>query len=201
MTLEDARIPLILASASPRRRELLAQVGVTPDGVEPADLDESARPGETPRMLAARLASDKARTVAERRAAAGAPPAYVLGADTLVAVGRRVLGKPADAAEARRMLELLSGRSHRVLTGVAAVAPDGRIAGRVAETRVRFKRLAAPELEVFIASGEWSDAAGAYKIHQRAGAFVLSLQGSYSAVVGLPLYETLALLRGLGWRG
>jgi septum formation protein len=124
----------------------------------------------------------------------------VLGADTLVAVGRRILNKPETELEARRMLALLSGRAHRVLTGVAVIAPGGRAGGRLVETRVRFKRLSCEETEAFIASGEWRDAAGGYKIHQRAGGFVVALSGSFSAVVGLPLYETRTLLDGLGWR-
>lgn len=187
---------LILASASPRRLQLLAQVGVVPDLVDPADLDESALPDETPRRLALRLAVEKAKMVAARH-----DGAFVLGADTLVAVGRRVLGKPADAAQARKMLALLSGRPHKVLTGVAAVAPDGRVASRLSETRVTFKRVTPQEADRFIASQEWADAAGGYKIHQGAGAFVTDLAGSYTGVVGLPLYEALALLRGLGWAG
>lgn len=187
---------LILASASPRRLQLLAQVGVTPDQVDPADLDETALPDETPRRLALRLATQKAQTVAERHA-----NAFVLAADTLVAVGRRVLGKPESADQARKMLDLLSGRPHKVLTGVAVVAPDGRVASRLSETRVTFKRLTPQEADHFIASEEWADAAGGYKIHQGAGAFVTELSGSYTGVVGLPLYEALALLRGLGWRG
>jgi septum formation protein len=189
------RPTLILASASPRRLQLLAQAGIAPDAVDPADLDESALKDETPRRLALRLAGDKARAVAARH-----PGAFVLGADTLVAVGRRVLGKPADEGEARRMLALLSGRAHRVLTGVAVIAPDGRTASRLSETRVTFKRLTPAESDRFIAAGEWADAAGGYKIHQSAGAFVTELSGSYTGVVGLPLYESLSLLRGLGWR-
>lgn len=188
------RPDLILASASPRRLQLLAQVGVIPDAVDPSDIDETARKDETPRRLALRLAIEKASAVAVRR-----PGAFVLGADTVVAVGRRVLGKPESADEARRMLMLLSGRPHKVLTGVAVVAPDGRIASRLTETRVAFKRLTVQETDAFIAGGEWADAAGGYKIHQSAGAFVTELSGSYTGVVGLPLYETLALLRGLGW--
>jgi len=189
------RPALVLASASPRRLQLLAQVGVSPDAVDPADLDESALKDETPRRLALRLAQEKARAVAVRHS-----NAFVLGADTVVAVGRRVLGKPADSGEAHRMLALLSGRAHRVLTGVAVIAPDGRIASRLSEARVTFKRLTPAEADGFIAGGEWADAAGGYKIHQGAGAFVTDLSGSYTGVVGLPLYETLALLRGLGWR-
>lgn len=185
----------MLASASPRRLQLLRQVGVEPDLVDPSDIDETPGKDETPRRLALRLAQEKAVAVAGRH-----PDAYVLGSDTLVAVGRRVLNKPADEAEARRMLTLLSGRSHRVMTGVAVVAPGGRVSGRVVETRITFKRLTDTELDAFIASGDWEDAAGGYKIHQRAGAFVTSLQGSFTGVVGLPLYEALALLNGLGWR-
>lgn len=188
--------PLILASASPRRLELLRQVGVEPDGVDPADIDETPLKTETPRRLVERLARAKAAAVAARR-----PGAYVLGSDTTVAVGRRILEKPLDEADARRMLSLLSGRAHRVLTGVAVVAPDGRCSARVVESRLAFKRLTDQELDDFIASADWRDAAGGYKIHQRAGAFVTWLQGSFTGVVGLPLYETLALLRGLGWKG
>jgi septum formation protein len=191
----NARTPLVLASASPRRLELLRQIGVEPDRIDPADVDEIPGRDETPRRLALRLALAKAAAVAPSH-----PDAYVLGADTLVAVGLRILNKPADEAEARRMLDLLSGRAHKVLTGVAVAAPGGRIASRVVETRVRFKRLSAEEIAGFIESGEWRDAAGGYKIHQRAGGFVLSLSGSFSAVVGLPLYETRMLLEGLGWR-
>jgi septum formation protein len=191
----NARTPLVLASASPRRLELLRQIGVEPDRIDPADIDETPGRDETPRRLVLRLALAKAAAVAPSH-----PDAYVLGADTLVAVGLRILNKPADEAEARRMLDLLSGRAHKVVTGVAVAAPGGRIASRVVETRVRFKRLSAEEIAGFIESREWRDAAGGYKIHQRAGGFVLSLSGSFSAVVGLPLYETRMLLEGLGWR-
>ena len=186
---------LVLGSASPRRLQLLAQVGVTPDLVDPADIDETVRRDETPRLLVKRLAGEKAAAVAARH-----PDAFVLGADTIVAVGTRVLGKPEDEADARRMLKLLSGRSHKVLTGVAVIAPGGRSASRIVESRIAFKRLTPSETESFIASRDWDDAAGGYKIHQRAGAFVTSLQGSFTGVVGLPLYETLALLTGLGWK-
>ena len=191
----NARAPLVLASASPRRLELLRQIGMEPDRIDPADIDETPGRDETPRRLALRLALGKASAVAARH-----PDAYVLGSDTLVAVGLRILNKPEDEAEARRMLALLSGRAHKVLTGVAVIAPGGRTASRVVETRVRFKRLSADETDDFIASGEWRDAAGGYKIHQRAGGYVIDLSGSYSAVVGLPLYETRMLLEGLGWR-
>jgi len=189
------RVPLVLASASPRRLELLRQIGIEPDQVDPADIDETPGRDETPRRLALRLALGKASVVAARH-----PDAFVLGSDTLVAVGLRILNKPEDEAEARRMLALLSGRTHKVLTGVAVIAPGGRTASRLVETKVRFKRLSAEETDDFIAAGDWRDAAGGYKIHQRAGGFVIDLSGSYSAVVGLPLYETRMLLEGLGWR-
>jgi septum formation protein len=186
---------LVLASASPRRLELLRQVGITPDAVDPADIDETPLKDETPRLLVARLSRGKAAAVAARREGA-----YVLAADTVVAVGRRILNKPTDETDARRMLGLLSGRAHKVLTGVTLIAPGGRTGQRLSETRLRFKRLTKGEIDGFIASGEWQDAAGGYKIHQRAGGFCLSLSGSFTGVVGLPLYETLALMDGLGFR-
>ena len=190
-----ARPPLVLASASPRRLELLRQVGVEPDEVLAAEVDESPLKKETPRRLAERLAREKARAVAALR-----PGAYVLAADTVVAVGRRLLEKAGDEQEARRFLELLSGRAHRVLTGVTVLAPDGREAGRVSDSRLHFKRLTPAEVDGYVASGEWRGKAGGYGVQGRAGGFVLDLHGSYSGVVGLPLYETLCLLEGLGWR-
>jgi septum formation protein len=189
------RSPLVLASASPRRLELLRQVGVEPDRVEPADIDESQLPKETPRLMALRLARAKAAAAAPR-----AEGAYVLAADTIVAVGRRILGKPSDEAQARKWLELISGRAHRVLTAVAVHAPDGRMASRLGEARIQFKRLTRREIDAYLQSGEWRGKAGAYGVQGHAGAFVTALQGSYTAVVGLPLYETLALLEGLGFR-
>ncbi|MDP2258865.1 MAG: nucleoside triphosphate pyrophosphatase [Caulobacter sp.] len=187
---------LVLASASPRRLELLRQVGIEPDRVDPADIDETPQRDETPRRLVARLAIGKAQAVSARH-----PDAHVLAADTIVAVGRRILGKPEDAADARRMLTLLSGRPHKVLTGVAVIAPEGRAASRVVESRITFKRITDREVDAFIAGGDWTDASGGYKIHRLAGAFVTDISGSYTSVVGLPLYETLNLLGGLGWRG
>lgn len=186
---------LILASASPRRLQLLAQVGIEPDSVLAADLDETPLRTDTPRTLALRLASAKAAHVAER--AAGA---FVLAADTVVAVGRRVLPKAENTQEVADCLQLLSGRSHRVLTGIAAVAPGGKTAARLVESKVRFKRLSPQELDSYLASGEGVGKAGGYAIQGRAGAFVIELQGSYSGVVGLPLYETTNLLQGLGYR-
>jgi len=186
---------LVLASASPRRLELLSQAGIVPDVVDAADVDESALKNETPRLLALRLAGEKARVVAGRR-----PGAYVLGADTVVAVGRRVLGKPSDEADARRMLSLLSGRGHRVYTGVTVIAPDGREASRLGEARVKFKRFGPEDMKALMAAEEWRGVAGAYRIQGRAGACVTGLIGSYTAVVGLPLYEAVGLLHGLGWK-
>ena len=189
-----ARPELVLASASPRRVELLALVGITPDRIEPADIDETPLKGETPPRLAARLAVSKAQAVAAR-----APDAVVLAADTVVAVGRRLLEKAADEAEAERFLRLLSGRNHRVLTGVA-VAAGGRVRHRVVDTRATFKVLSDAEIAAYVASGEWRGKAGGYGIQGRAGAFVTRIVGSYPAVMGLPLYETVNLLNGAGWR-
>ena len=186
---------LVLASASPRRLDLLAQIGLAPDRVAPADVDETPLRDELPRRLALRLAAAKAEAVAAR-----SPDAYVLAADTVVAQGRRLLGKAEDAAQARAWLELMSGRAHRVFTGVAVIAPSGRKAVRLAEARVRFKRLTTAEIDAYLACGEWEGKAGAYAIQGRAGGFVIEVQGSYSAVIGLPLYETRMLLDGLGYR-
>lgn len=185
----------MLASASPRRLDLLRQIGVAPDAVIGAELDETPKRDETPRQLAIRLAAEKAARVAEAE-----PGAYVLAADTVVALGRRVLPKVEDEAEGRRCLELLSGRAHRVLTGVAVVAPGGRRAERLVETRVYFKRLGPDEVRRYLETGEGQGKAGGYAIQGHAGAFVTALQGSYSSVVGLPLYETMNLLTGLGFR-
>jgi septum formation protein len=188
------RPPLVLASASPRRLELLARIGVVPDRVAPTDIDETPLKAELPRLLAARLARGKAEA-----AAAAAPGALVLAADTVVGVGRRILGKPADEAEARRFLGLLSGRRHRVMTGVCLVRPDGRRSERLVTTILAFQRLTAAQVEDFLASGEWRGVAGGYQIQKRAEVFVRFLSGSHSNVVGLPLFETAQLLRGAGW--
>lgn len=187
---------LILASASPRRLDLLNQIGIVPDGVDAADLDETALADETPRRLALRLAGAKADQVAAKW-----PGAFVLAADTVVAVGRRVLPKAADEAQVRACLVLLSGRAHRVLTGIAVQAPDGRTASRLVESRVHFKRLSQQDISAYLACGEGVGKAGGYAIQGRAGALVTALQGSYSGVVGLGLYETANLLSGLGFTG
>jgi len=185
---------LVLASSSPRRIELLAQIGVVPDHVDPADIDETPLKGETPARLAERLARGKAEVVAAR-----SPDAIVLAADTVVALGRRLLEKPADGAEARRFLELLSGRNHRVFTGVVVIA-DGQATSRVVDTRVSFKTLSPEEIATYVASGEWRGKAGGYGIQGAAAAFVRRIVGSHPAVMGLPLYEAANLLRGAGWR-
>ncbi len=184
---------LILASASPRRLELLRQVGIEPDHVIPADLDEAAVPGELPRVHAGRLADAKAARVAGAHRGA-----YVLGADTVVACGRRILGKARDEMEARAYLALLSGRRHRVFGGICLITPDGTSVSRVVLTSVVFKRLSEAEIDDYLDHGEWRGKAGAYAIQGRAAAFVRQLSGSYSNVVGLPLFEVHALLSGLG---
>ena len=186
---------LVLASASPRRLELLKQIGITPDDVAPADIDESPRASELPIHMAERLAVAKAKAVAEK-----APGAFVIGADTVVACGRRALPKAVDEVEARRFLSFLSGRRHRVLGGLCIIAPDGRCIQRAVTTAVVFKRLEASEIDVYLASGEWRDKAGAYAIQGLAAAFVRKIIGSYSNVVGLPLFETANTLKGLGYQ-
>ena len=185
---------LVLASASPRRLALLRQVGIAPDAVAPAALDEAPRPRELPADYVRRVARDKAAAVAPRHG-----DAFVLAADTVVALGRRILPKAEDEATARDCLRRLSGRRHRVLGAVVVVAPDGRRAERLVATTVTFKRLTAAEIAAYLASGEWRGKAGGYAIQGRAAAFIPRLNGSYPNVVGLPLTETLALLTGLGY--
>ncbi len=187
-----APVPLVLASASPRRLELLARIGITPDRVAPTDVDETPRKAELPRLLAARLAEAKARAV-------DAPGALVLAADTVVGLGRRILGKPADAEEARRFLTLLSGRRHQVHTGVVLRLPDGALRRRLVTSVVAFQRLTDQQVATYLDTGEWQGKAGGYAIQGRAEMFVRFLSGSHSNVVGLPLFETAQLLRGCGW--
>ncbi len=183
---------LILASGSPRRVELLAQIGVAPAAIDPAAIDETPRRGELPAALAARLAQAKARAVAVRH-----PGAHVLGADTVVACGRRILPKAETEAEARACLGLLSGRRHRVIGGLCILSPAGNARERLVTSVVVFKRLTAAEIEAYVAGNEWHGKAGGYAIQGRAAAFVRFLSGSYSNVVGLPLYETASLLSAL----
>jgi septum formation protein len=187
--------PLVLASASPRRLDLLARIGIRPDLVLPAAIDEAPLRHELPRQHAARLAAAKAEAVLPL-----APPgALVLAADTVVGVGRRILGKPADAAEARRFLALLSGRRHRVTTAVVLRRADAPAATRQVETALAFQRLTDQQIDAYLDSGEWQGKAGGYAIQGRAEMFVRFLSGSWSNVVGLPLFETAQLLRGAGW--
>jgi septum formation protein len=187
-----ARVRLILASASPRRLELLARIGIVPDEIRPAEIDETPLKSELPASYAARMSAEKAAAVA-------APGALVLAADTVVAAGRRILPKTEDEGEARRMLELLSGRRHRVLSAVSLIDGDGLARHRLSTSIVTFKRLDPGEIDAYLASGEWRGKAGGYAIQGRAEALVRSLQGSHSGVMGLPLYETRALLRAAGY--
>ena len=185
---------LVLASASPRRLALLAQLGLRPDAVIPAGIDETPRPGEAPRLCAVRLARAKAEAVA-----ALAPDALILAADTLVAAGRRILPKAETEAEASACLALLSGRRHRVLTALALRTPEGRISQRLVTSIVTFARLPPAQIDALIAAGDWRGKAGGYAIQGAAAASIRFLSGSHSAVVGLPLFETAQLLRGQGW--
>jgi septum formation protein len=183
---------LVLASASPRRLELLARIGIVPDAVIPAEIDESPARGELPAVHARRMAAGKAAAVAE-------PGSLVLAADTVVAIGRRILPKAENEEQARTALALLSGRRHRVLSAVTAVAPDGRVRHRLSTSIVAFKRLSEEEIEAYLASGEWLGKAGGYAIQGRAEALIRSISGSHSGVMGLPLFETRALLRASGY--
>ena len=195
---------LILASGSPRRLALLAQIGVTPDSVLPSEIDETPLRTEAPRALAQRLAAEKTEKSAALAAMSSDPaPCLTLAADTVVAVGRRVLPKCETPDEAEACLRLLSGRGHRVYTGVALATASGALRRRLVETRVQFKRLSRDEMDAYVASGEWRGKAGGYAIQGLAGGFVVRIVGSYTNVVGLPLAETAALLGGegyLAWR-
>lgn len=190
----------VLGSASPRRLDLLARLGLTPDAVDPAEIDETPEKDELPAAYAARMAAEKARTVASRH-----PDAVVLAADTVVAVGRRILPKAEDPVTARACLKLLSGRRHRVFGGVTIIRPEGlMVAGeparhdRLVQTTVSFKRLEAQEVDLYIESGEWRGKAGGYAIQGRAEGLVRFVSGSYSNIVGLPLFEVRQILRPLG---
>jgi len=185
---------LILASASPRRLDLLAQIGVIPDAVDPADIDESPRGHELPKDYAMRMAAEKARRVAGRH-----PASLVLAGDTVVACGRRILPKAEDEAAARQCLALLSGRRHHVVSAVTLIDADGGARHRLSDSIVTFKRLHPREIDAYIESGEWHGKAGGYAIQGRAAGLVRALSGSHSGVVGLPLYETRALLLSAGY--
>jgi septum formation protein len=191
---------LVLASGSPRRIELLQQAGIEPHRVFPADVDETPLKAEHPRSLAKRLAKAKAERVAEAlKGDADAEGAFILAADTVVAVGRRILPKAELIDEASNCLRLLSGRSHRVYSGVCLITASGKSRQRLVETRVRFKRLSREELESYLASGEWRGKAGGYAVQGLAGSFVVKIVGSYTNIVGLPLYETVGLLTAEGF--
>lgn len=186
---------LVLASASPRRLDLLAQVGLAPDAVDPAAIDETPRSGELPARHAIRLAEAKARAVAPRH-----PDAFVLAADTVVACGRRILPQALEQETARECLALLSGRRHRVHGAIALIAGERRLITRRVETAVAFRRLDAAEIDAYLATGEWHGKAGGYAIQGMAARFIRTIIGSYTNVVGLPLFETVNLLAGQGFR-
>ena len=191
---------LILASGSPRRVELLAQAGIEPARLMPMDIDETPKKSEHPRSLARRLSTGKAEAaLAVIRSDPAYDDCYILAADTVVAVGRRILPKAEMVDEASSALHLLSGRSHRVFTGVCLITPDRKVRLKVIDTKVRFKRLSTLDIESYLASGQWRGKAGGYGIQGIAGSFVVKLVGSYTNVVGLPLYETVALLMGEGF--
>ncbi len=197
---QNWRPKLVLASASPRRLALLEQAGIRPDALLPTDIDETPKKNERPRDLARRLAREKAEAA---YGVSGNRPeltgSYIVSADTVVALGRRVLPKPEVVDEAAECLRLLSGRTHRVYTGVTLVTPKGGFREKIVETRIRFKRLSSQDIESYLATGEWRGKAGGYAAQGIAGAFILKLVGSHTGVVGLPLYETLALLGGEGY--
>ncbi|MEM1371000.1 MAG: Maf-like protein [Pseudomonadota bacterium] len=196
-----ARPKLVLASASPRRLMLLSQVGIDPDALRPASIDETPRKGEMPRGLVLRLAREKADAAQSQILNdPNVADAFILAADTIVTVGRRILGKPEFLETAVTSLQLLSGRSHKVLTGICLITPDDKVRTRLVETRVRFKHLSRQEIEAYIASREWRGKAGAYAIQGLAGCFVQKLSGSYTNVVGLPLAETVNMLIGDGFK-
>jgi septum formation protein len=192
---------LVLASGSPRRVELLAQAGIEPDRLLPANIDETPLKSEHPRSLARRLSRTKAEKawslLQDEKNNDGA---FVLAADTVVAVGRQVMPKAEMLDEASQCLRMLSGRNHKVYTGICLITPRGRLRQKVAETRVRFKRITSEEMESYLASGEWRGKAGGYAIQGLAGTFVVRIVGSYSNVVGLPLYDTVTLLTGEGFK-
>jgi len=187
-------LPLILASASPRRLDLLAQIGLVPDAIDPADIDETPRKAELPALYAVRMADEKARATAARH-----PGAYVLGGDTVVACGRRILPKAESEADARLCLDLISGRRHRVLSAVTLIDPKGVARHKLSTSIVTFKRLHPDEISAYIAGGEWQGKAGGYAIQGSAAGLIRAMQGSPSGIIGLPLYETRALLIAAGF--
>jgi septum formation protein len=194
------RPKFVLASGSPRRLALINQAGIEPDALRPAGIDETPKRGELPRSCATRLARGKAEVAFEMvRLDEELRGAFILAADTVVAVGRRILPKAELLDEAAQCLRLLSGRNHRVHTGICLVTPTGVFRQRHVETRVRFKRLAEQDIQAYLASGEWRGKAGGYAAQGIAGSFIVKIVGSYTNIVGLPLYETTALLGGEGY--
>jgi septum formation protein len=191
----DRLSELVLASASPRRLDLLRQIGIGPARVDPAEIDETPEKNELPAQYAKRIAAAKLAAVAPRHSGS-----FILAADTVVACGRRILPKPEDQNSARRCLELLSGRRHHVLGAIALAAPDGRRIERLVDTSVIFKRLSEPEIAAYVAGGEGQGKAGGYAVQGKAAVFVRAISGSYSNVVGLSLYDVAAMLTGLGFK-
>jgi septum formation protein len=189
------KLQLVLASASPRRKVLLRQIGVTPDFILPADIDETPLKGEKPKALAQRLAWEKARKTYESLAS----KAFVLGADTVVACGKTLLEKPKDAQEAADFLKMLSGRKHHVYGGIAVITPEGALESRISSTAVTFKKLREQDIEKYLETEEWKGVAGGYAIQGYAAGFIKSIQGSYSNVVGLCLYDTMEILESIGY--
>ena len=185
---------LILASASPRRVDLLKQIGITADEIIPADIDETEGKGEMPKTLAERLAREKAQAIATDN-----PNTFILAADTVVACGRRILPKTEDEKSARECLELLSGRRHHVYGGIAVITPQNKVISRCDDTVVQFKRLNNKDIETYLKTGQWQGVAGGYAIQGHAAAFIKSIRGSYSNVVGLSLYDTMKILEGNGF--
>ena len=192
--MKNNKKPLILASASPRRKELLAEIGITPDDIIPADIDETPHKNEKPRAYVKRMAIEKAMAIT------GHDDAYILAADTVVVMGQRINQKPADADEAYKFLSLMSGRRHKVMGGICLRAPNGKITTRVCETTVKFKSLSEEEKRAYIASNEWEGKAGGYAIQGMAATFIPFISGSYSNIVGLSLHDVTAMLTGAGWR-
>lgn len=198
--MSDERVKLVLASGSPRRLFLLGQAGLEPDLLNPADIDETPQHRETPRSLVARLAKEKAKkAVSMPLVEALNGDVFVLAADTVVALGRRTLGKAETVEEARDMLQLLSGRAHKVYTSISLISPSGSQKTKTVDTKVRFKRLSREDIDSYLISDEWRGKAGAYAIQGRAGVFVRFISGSYTSVVGLPIHETISMLNGAGY--
>lgn len=194
MSEKPSPLPLLLGSASPRRKDLLAQIGVTPDLIQAADIDENPHKNERPRDYVPRMAVDKNKPLRENNTTH-----LILTGDTTVVLGQRILGKPEDADDARRMIEMMSGRSHHVLTSICLSHPDGRTATRLSDTKVTMKRLSQAEIDHYINSGEWEGKAGAYGIQGLMGAYIRQISGSFTGVVGLPHFETNQLLTGFGY--